>query len=677
MVRRALLIGVSEYGEGFEALPGSLLDVRGMAAVLGNAEQGAFDELKALENPERLEMEAATGQFFQDCAADDLLLFYFSGHGDLGVSVAQQQLHFCVKGSQKVGKRLQEWTAISAEALKRQMSLCRSRQIVVILDCCYSGAIADLLRKGETGSAFDELKAEGRVILASSSASESSYQAVDGFSLYTHYLLEGMMGAALPQEKRGEWIVARDLHGYAERRFEVEHQGGVSPKIIVARDEGYELPLVKAPKADPKVAYQLEVDRIFQELDEELGLEFDGEINEPLDRGSLETLERKLGLERSVALQIEEKVQAPYLKRAKQRGEYRRYFEQAVADDKLLTKRQRRRLGEIRENLGLGEGDAEAIEKIITLRKAAVRVLAEPWEPAPTAVDETETAIISAENSSESKLIWLEFETLKVDAKGKVTDKLNRKVQQFVEDIGNGVALEMVRIPGGEFLMGAAKGEEGASDDEYPQHRVTVPEFYMGKFSVTQAQYRVLMGQNPSFFKGAQRPVEQVSWNKSQEFCQKLSQQTGRKYRLPSEAEWEYACRAGMTQPFYVGATINSELANYRSNVIYAQGPDGQYREQTTDVDSFSPNAFGLHDMHGNVYEWCADRWHSNYDGAPTDGSAWMADSKDAKLYVLRGGSWISYPWFCRSATRSSESPNSCNGYFGFRVVCMASPGMF
>jgi formylglycine-generating enzyme required for sulfatase activity len=239
----------------------------------------------------------------------------------------------------------------------------------------------------------------------------------------------------------------------------------------------------------------------------------------------------------------------------------------------------------------------------------------------------------------------------------------------MIENLGNGVTLEMVRIPGGRFLMGSPETEAKRRDYESPQHYVDVPEFWMGKYVVTQEQWQAIMGNEPSYFKGKNRPVETVSWNNATEFCQKLSKKTGRDYRLPSEAEWEYACRAGTTTPFYFGETITVELANYRASETYADEPKGKYREQTTPVGQFPPNAFGLYDMHGNVWEWCQDVWHDNYDGAPVDGSAWVNGGNRSRR-VLRGGSWFICPWWCRSAYRSyyySVEADDIN--FGFRLV--------
>ncbi|MBE9227331.1 formylglycine-generating enzyme family protein [Phormidium sp. LEGE 05292] len=279
-----------------------------------------------------------------------------------------------------------------------------------------------------------------------------------------------------------------------------------------------------------------------------------------------------------------------------------------------------------------------------------------------------------------------DFETATISVVKKGEDiayeiKRGRKQAEFfAEDLGNGVILEMVAIPGGTFLMGSSTDEPESSDGEEPQHSVTIKPFLMGKFLVTQAQWQTVAGfpkvkidlnPDPSHFKGANRPVEQVSWYEAVEFCERLSQKTGRNYRLPSEAEWEYACRAGTTTPFHFGETITTDLANYDGNFVYASGSQGIYREQTTEVGSFPANAFGLYDMHGNVWEWCADHWHENYDGAPNDGSIWLS-SDETSSRRLRGGSWYSFPDFCRSACRSNGFADLVNNSFGFRLVCSA-----
>ncbi|MBD2141996.1 SUMF1/EgtB/PvdO family nonheme iron enzyme [Anabaena sp. FACHB-1250] len=294
--------------------------------------------------------------------------------------------------------------------------------------------------------------------------------------------------------------------------------------------------------------------------------------------------------------------------------------------------------------------------QVILQRIAAIEKALKPQRPKPQAP-------IPSNN-----LKTFSFEVVTTDARGNITNRRNASAKYFTEDLGNGVTLDMVEIPGGTFIMGSPKSEAKRSPNESPQHQVTVPSFYMGKYELTQVQYQAIIGTNPSNFKGDNRPVERVSWNGAVEFCQKLSQKTGRNYRLPSEAEWEYACRAGTTTPFYFGESITPDLVNYDGNYTYASAPKGKYRQQTTDVGTFPPNSFGLYDMHGNVWEWCQDDYKNDYINAPTDGSALTSPSLIQKL--LRGGSWLDLPDYCRSAFRGNLNLGVDHYYIGFRVVC-------
>jgi formylglycine-generating enzyme required for sulfatase activity len=268
------------------------------------------------------------------------------------------------------------------------------------------------------------------------------------------------------------------------------------------------------------------------------------------------------------------------------------------------------------------------------------------------------------------------------------------RTQVFVER-ADGLELAMVRIPSGSFVMGSPEGEAQHQEREGPQHQVQLGEFLMGRTPITQAQWREVAGRqerdgerwerkleaSPSRFTkegdSDQRPVEQVSWLDAMEFCRRLRQRTGRYYTLPSEAQWEYACRAGTSTPFAFGETITPELANYDGNFSYGNGPKGVYRKQTTPVGTFTANAWGLQDMHGNVWEWCLDDWHGSYEGAPVDGSAWVdgaegqSSKREGGTRLLRGGSWNFNPRDCRSALRLRYRPVLANGYIGFRVVCL------
>ncbi|GBL11357.1 serine/threonine-protein kinase pkn1 [Microcystis aeruginosa Sj] len=233
----------------------------------------------------------------------------------------------------------------------------------------------------------------------------------------------------------------------------------------------------------------------------------------------------------------------------------------------------------------------------------------------------------------------------------------------FTENLPKGITLEMVNLLAGQFLMGSPDSDSDAWDFEKPQHQVQVNSFAIGKYPVTQAQYEAVMGKNPSRFKNnPQNPVEDVSWNDAQAFCQKLSQITGKTYRLPTEAEWEYACRAGTTTPYYFGDDANQlgDYAWYNGNSQNTTHPVGQKRA----------NAWGLYDMSGNVWEWCEDNWHDNYIGAPKDGSAWLTNDNHSQ--IVRGGSWYYLPFHCRSACRDNDDRRDDHTDLGFRVVCGA-----
>lgn len=269
---------------------------------------------------------------------------------------------------------------------------------------------------------------------------------------------------------------------------------------------------------------------------------------------------------------------------------------------------------------------------------------------------------------------------------------INRRPGQnayFDEMLAGKLPLRMMQIPGGSFMMGSPETELDRQASEGPQHQVTADSFFMGKYPITQTQWQFVAGlkpverileMNPSQFKGDNHPVEQVTWYEAVEFCVRLSRFTQKQYQLPTEAQWEYACRAGTTTAFYFGETISTKLANYRGtddainnwSGSYGNGLKGDYRHETTAVDSFdAANVFGLCDMHGNVWEWCVDHWHENYNGAPKDGSAWLTED-ESTFRVTRGGSWDFSPRYCRSAKRLSYRPDGRNLTSGFRVCCLA-----
>jgi formylglycine-generating enzyme required for sulfatase activity len=302
-------------------------------------------------------------------------------------------------------------------------------------------------------------------------------------------------------------------------------------------------------------------------------------------------------------------------------------------------------------------------------------------------------------------------------------------------DLGDGVKMEFVLIPAGKSVMGSPNDEEGRYDNEGPQHEVTIGKpFYLGKFEVMQAAYEKVMKKNPSHFKGAQNPVENVAWDQAREFCTRAGKKTGRSVRLPSEAEWEYACRAGSKTSFHppkerempplptdeqrrrvaelisklssddfaernkatqdliaLGKGIQPLLEAVKTDEIevYARlasvkatfkpqvGPEGvgwffeNSDRKTHSVGEKEPNQFGLHDMLGNVLEWVEDNWHNDYVGAPADGSAWINNPRSSDR-MFRGGSWLHYGGDCRSAYRGSTLSKARLRDLGFRVVLFA-----
>ncbi|PSB02778.1 formylglycine-generating enzyme family protein [Merismopedia glauca] len=320
-----------------------------------------------------------------------------------------------------------------------------------------------------------------------------------------------------------------------------------------------------------------------------------------------------------------------------------------------------------------------------------------------------ETVFVELEEENSLQAFDFEMATVSLPTSGRKKTVTIHKQQgqawKYIEPLSETVELEMVAIPEGKFWMGSPDNEPQRSPDESPQHEVSVPAFFMGRYPVTQAQWQFVatlpqiersLDPNPSNFKDMTKPVERVSWLDATEFCARLSKFTGKAYRLPSEAEWEYACRA-MTSPpstsseqrpisllqgegsnyppFHFGETITPELANYDWKYAYGNAPKlKKSSEGTTPVGQFGfANAFGLSDMHGQVWEWCEDDWHSNYEGAPTDGSAWVNKSRsETDTRVVRGGSWVSSPRSCRSAGRSDLFAGDRDFNVGFRVSCSA-----
>ena len=402
-----------------------------------------------------------------------------------------------------------------------------------------------------------------------------------------------------------------------------------------------------------------------------------------LDNGQEKTLEaigQIFGLTRERIRQIEEKAlrKLRHPNRSNILKEYRVcYFESSTASTQtksLLLERFAEEVGtmEIIRSRDLLQQEQKKLEvrKQIQQEQQIIKNLSDNVELRKLEIPTEISAMGAPETKTESRdSIVQPPDLLQQEQKEFEVKKQIQQEQQVIENLLD----NMVEIPAGSFMMGSPKSEEGSSSDERPQHQVTVPTFLMGRYQVTQAQWRIVAAMpqierelklDPSRFKGGNLPVENIMWLDAVEFCARLSVYTGGKYRLPSEAEWEYACRAGTTTAYFFGDDA-AQLENY---AWY----DKNSGNETHPVGEKSPNAFGLHDMHGNVWEWCTDYWHSSYKNTPSDGRAWMEKNNRSKYRkLLRGGSWYGNARKCRSSYRRYYDARVQHYYFGFRVVCV------
>ena len=285
-----------------------------------------------------------------------------------------------------------------------------------------------------------------------------------------------------------------------------------------------------------------------------------------------------------------------------------------------------------------------------------------------------------------------EFQVVKLDSRGNISSRETQIASYFIEPLGPGVKpLELVAISGGEFMMGS-----GERSRELPEHKVMLQPFFISRYPITASQWQVVsdypsvnrdidLRPNPSRFGGSNFPVEWISWDEAKEFCDRLSEKSGRNYFLPSESQWEYACRAGSTTHYYYSQISTPNLFNCRSGCVTSDGISCFPLNSTSEVGLFPPNNWGLHDMHGNVWEWCEDDWHRNYEQAPNDGTAWVEEDREEKR-VIRGGAWNQESERCSSSSRgyyslsdhtlsltrkATHGPRTETGtVIGFRICC-------
>ena len=651
----ALLIGVGKYGNGLKPLRCPANGVQAMQGLLENPEIGGFDQVIPLVNPDVGTMQARIGAVFGQLTKRDLILLYFTGHG---IKDMAGKFYLSTRQTEKFqNETLNPGTAVSADFVKGVISNSLAQRKVVILDCCFGAAFAKGFLGMDDGGIDVEAQLGGKgwcVLTASTSTRYALEQEGEDLSVYTRYLVEGLKtGGAAPDGQ--ELVYIKDLHNYVQTQVKAAAPA-MEPTIFNAK-QGAEIVIAKV-QVDNLQRYRKQVQRKVK----------NGRIR-PAAFANLKQQQLKLKISAENAAAILEEVLKPYREKAKHLETYKQALiaEKEFAyplDEEAISE-----LEELKHSLNLRDEDVQVTEK---------EILGRSLKPQPQQQDSSPATELKVEPRSPAhQYSTFPFKTIRVDKIGKVIETIDSEADYFAEDLGNGLSLDMVRIPGGTFMMGAAKGEKGASEDEYPQHQVTVPEFWMGKFAVTQEQWQAVAGfekvrrdlkRDPANFKGATLPIEQVRWEDAEEFCKRLSQKTGKEYRLPSEAQWEYACRANTKTSFHFGPKITTDLANYRRS-----------RTKTTEVGSFAiANPFGLYDMHGNVWEWCLDHWHNNYTGAPTDGNrapsdgnAWVTGG-DSSRRILRGGSWDDTLDNCRSANRARNFLGLRYNNIGFRVVCFS-----
>lgn len=342
--------------------------------------------------------------------------------------------------------------------------------------------------------------------------------------------------------------------------------------------------------------------------------------------------------------------------------------------------------------------DEAFLDVVKGIRAALKSFLKRPGKAAPatTVTSQPKSApipvVVKEEPSSKSmREGFFEYITVRVDESGEIVERAVKQAPLIIEDLGGGINIELVEIPGGEFWMGSTEADaqtafteakrrykdaqESWYQAETPRHRVKVSAFLMGRYQVTQSQWYEVMGDLPQIeekLRGDDRPVVNVSWEQASEFCQELTRRTGHQYRLPTEAEWEYACRAGTNTAFAFGPTLSPEVANYWWSAPYGNGPSKEQLGRTVEVGSVRvANGFGLSDMHGNVWEWCLDWYGEKYyeecrkQGVVVDPQGPAAGSGR----VDRGGGWGSGAVVCRSADRNTWASGNRSSGLGFRLV--------
>ena len=647
--RSALIVAVSEYQDaGLRKLVAPAQDAEALARVLGDPAIGGF-AVKTLLNQHSYQVNREIEAFFVNRTTDDLLLFYFSGHGLKHTE--DGRLYFATTDTDR---RLLRSTAVSAALLHDLMNYCGSRRQVLLLDCCYSGAFARGKTHHKAGQTVDigEYFGQGRgqFVLTASDALQYAFEgdAVSGEgvrSIFTDTLVRGLETGEADLDGDGAISCDELYHHLCERIADRMPQQkprkwafAAEGDIIIARNPR---PVVK-PAALPA--------ELRQSIEDPLPWVREGAARQL--GNLLQHANKGLAVAAHAALQ------------------------QMAEDDSFKVRTVVTEILKVcaDENPSSTESKQSETKPLKTVHSRPAPPTSLRYEPATTTLPKemearpfpptrpTRPAIQNIHGWSTQQVQTLQQQT--AQALGLAVQFCDR-----LQD-GNQGPL-MVIIPGGRFLMGSPENEPGRRSDER-LHEVEVKPFAIGKYAVTFEEYdRFAAGtqrEKPSDqgWGRGRRPAINVTWVDAMAYAEWLSQQTGQNYRLPTEAEWEYACRAGTTTPFYFGTTISTEQANYDGNYVYDGGRKGVYRKKTVEVGQFPANAWGLHDLHGNVWEWTGSEYDEGYGGAEL---RIVSDPNSGSPRVRRGGSWSNVPLGLRSAFRLRGAPGGAGSSLGFRLA--------
>ena len=614
----ALLIGVSDYTNGWRSLPGVKDDIAAVKAALW---KHGF-EVATLENPTGKSLRAQFDGFIKKHARDfdNRIVIYFAGHGATLTFADGRAMGYVVPADAPSPSKDQagfEDVALDMQTIETYAKQIRSKHALFVFDSCFSGSVFYVTRAGVPPVISYKASKPVRQLITSGSETEN----VPDVSIFREQFVAALNGEGSDLNGDG-YLTGEELGLFLEDTVinysnDTQHPqyGKIRDPKLDKGDVVFALPKAAPPASTPDAP---DAPQVTFSLD-------DAAVVPESWRQYAEQMSAAFAQARDYDAQ-------PRHTAAKKAAAWQKFVTAFAADNVYDTQdEEMRRFA--RERISYW---AAAETPTPTPPPAPPQ---QGGEQASPRLNQAGTGVVSC---------W-ESETPGATCAEETT------------------GMEFVFVPGGCFQMGSNDG----SSDEKPVHKVCLDGFWMGKYEVTQAQWENIMGENPSHFKGEDRPVETVSWNDAQAFLKNfrsLGDFGNLTPRLPTEAEWEYAARAGTTTPFFFGETISADQANYDGNYTYGKGNKGVYRERTTDVGSFPSNDFGLYDMHGNVWEWVADTYHENYKGAPNDGSVW-GKLGDKKAKVLRGGSWYHDPNRCRSAYRGRSVPGSRRNYLGARVV--------